>query len=82
MGKPTEAIGLTQRIRVLLASYPERALTLGQIAAGLHMERQDHAAINASLVKLRNSGRAKRTTVPATSTKGRREIAAYQHTLT
>lgn len=74
--------GLTARTTAWLAKNRSGAHTLGQIAAGLELDREDHAPLNATLRKLTKANRVTRTTVPATSTKGRREIAAYQHTNT
>lgn len=71
--------GLTARTTAWLATHRSGAHTLGQIAAGLDLKPEDHAPLNAALRKLTTGKRVTRTTVPATSTKGRREIAAYQH---
>lgn len=71
--------GLMSRIKRLLASQPDRPHTLGQISAALDLTKLEHSNISACLVKLKNAGRVSYSIVPATSTKGRREIAAYQH---
>lgn len=72
--------GLMSRIKQLLSDQPGKAHTIAGITEALDMWGIAHKAeVSACMAKLLKAGKVTRTTVPATSTLGRREIAAYQH---
>lgn len=73
-------IGLKAQIGDLLKERVEASafgLTIGEIGAALSLPKTDHNNLSAALVKLREEGKVKTSSGPATSSLGPRFVKRY-----